>query len=81
MDLERPLYYRREGEIDQAKVWKRGCLCTRILKVESVGKRKARREFLILEVMKTNVLANEVVRYFFNLTVNGCWESAKVCNV
>ena len=31
----------------------------------------------LLEVMGTNVLANEVVRHFSNLTANECWESAK----
>ena len=33
MHLERPLHYRREGEIDQAKVWGRMRLCIRVLKV------------------------------------------------
>ena len=33
MDLERPLHYRREEEIDQSKRWRRRCLCTRVLKV------------------------------------------------
>ena len=42
------------------------------LKLRSVG-----REFQFLEVMGTTVLENEVVRYFSNLTVKGCWESAK----
>ena len=28
MDLERPLHYRREEEIDQSKGWRRWCLCT-----------------------------------------------------
>ena len=37
----------------------------------------AGREFQFLEVIGTNVLANEVVRHFFNLTAKECWESAK----
>ena len=35
------------------------------------------REFQFLEVMGTNVLANEVVRHFSNLTAKECYESAK----
>ena len=35
------------------------------------------REFQFLEVIVTNVLANEVVRHFSNLTAKECWESAK----
>ena len=35
------------------------------------------REFQFLEVIGTNVLANEVVRHFSNLTAKECWESAK----
>ena len=35
------------------------------------------REFQFLEVMGTNVLANEVVRHFSNLTAKECWELAK----
>ena len=38
---------------------------------------EARREFQFFEVMGTNVLANEVVWYFSNLTAKECWESAK----
>ena len=38
---------------------------------------EAGREFQFLEVIKTNVLANEVVRHFSNLTGKECWESAK----
>ena len=38
---------------------------------------EAVREFQFLEVIGTNVLANEVVRHFSNLTAKGCWESAK----
>ena len=34
-------------------------------------------EFQFLEVIGTNVLANEVVRHFSNLTAKACWESAK----
>ena len=30
-----------------------------------------------IEVIGTNVLANEVARHFSNLTVKACWESAK----
>ena len=37
---------------------------------------EAGREFQFLEVIGTNVLANEVVRYFSNLTSKECWESA-----
>ena len=42
-----------------------------------LGKMEAGREFQFHEVMGTNVLANEVVRHFSNLTAKGCWESAK----
>ena len=38
---------------------------------------EAEREFQFLEVIGTNVLANEVVRHFSDLTAKGCWESAK----
>ena len=38
---------------------------------------EAGREFQFLEVIGTNVLANEVVRHFYNLAAKGCWESAK----
>ena len=38
---------------------------------------EAGREFQLLEVMGTNVLANVVVRYFSNLTAKECWKSAK----
>ena len=38
---------------------------------------EAGREFQFLEVMGTNVLVNEVVRHFSNLTAKKCWESAK----
>ena len=38
---------------------------------------EAEREFQFLEVMGTNVLANEVVRHFSSLTVKACWKSAK----
>ena len=38
---------------------------------------EAEREFQFLDVMGTNVLANEVVRHFPNLTAKECWESAK----
>ena len=34
------------------------------------------REFQFLEVMRTNELANEVVRHISNLTTEECWESA-----
>ena len=41
------------------------------------GKREAgRREFQFFEVMEANVLVNEMVRHFFNLTAKECWESA-----
>ena len=42
-----------------------------------LGKTEAGREFQFLEVIGTNVLANEVVRHFSNLTAKECWESAK----
>ena len=38
---------------------------------------EAGREFQFLEVIGTNVLANEVVRPLSNLTAKECWESAK----
>ena len=38
---------------------------------------EAGREFQFLEVIGTNVLANEVVRHFSNLTLKESWESAK----
>ena len=38
---------------------------------------KVGREFQLLEVMGSNVLANEVVRHFSNLTTKEYWESAK----
>ena len=38
---------------------------------------EAGREFQFLEVIGTNVLANEVVRHFSNLTAKECRESAK----
>ena len=38
---------------------------------------EAGREFQFLDVIGTNVLVNEVVRHFSNLTANECWESAK----
>ena len=47
------------------------------LKIISAGKMEAGREFQFFEVMGTNVLANEVVRHFSNLTAKECWESAK----
>ena len=42
-----------------------------------LGKIEAGREFQFFEVIGTNVLANEVVRHFSNLTAKECWESAK----
>ena len=38
---------------------------------------EAGREFQLLEVIGTNVLANEVIRHFSNLAAKECWESAK----
>ena len=38
------------------------------------GKTKAEREFQFIGFMGTNVLTNEVVRQFSNLTKEGCWE-------
>ena len=42
-----------------------------------LGKTEAGREFQFFEVMGTNVLVNEVVGHFSNLTAKECWESAK----
>ena len=42
-----------------------------------MGKLEAGREFQFLEVLGRNVLTNEVVRQFSNLTAKECWESAK----
>ena len=36
---------------------------------------EAGREFQFFEVMGTNVLANEVVQHFSNLTAKECWET------
>ena len=48
------------------------------LKIVSARKDGGREgEFQFLEVIGTNVLANEVVRHFSNLTAKECWESAK----
>ena len=41
------------------------------------GKTEAGRVFQFLEVMGINVLANEVVWHYSNLTAKVCWESAK----
>ena len=73
MSFKRSLHYRREGGINQEK----GCLCNGVLKVISDGKNGGRREFQFLEVMRTNLLANDVVRHFPNLTAKGCWKSAQ----
>ena len=75
MDLERPLYYRRGGKVDQVSGWRRRCLFAQFecLKIISAGKDG----FQFLEVMGTNVLANEVVRHFSNLTTKECWELGK----
>ena len=40
-------------------------------------RRRDGREFQFLKVIKTNVLANEVVWHFFYLATKGSWESAK----
>ena len=45
--------------------------------IRVLGKMAAGREFEFFEVMGTNILANEVVRHFSNLTVKECWELAK----
>ena len=42
-----------------------------------LGKIDAGRGFQFLEVIGINVLANEVVRHFSNLTAKECWESVK----
>ena len=44
---------------------------------KSWEKIEARREFQFLEVIGTNILANEVVRHFSNLTTKEFCESAK----
>ena len=44
------------------------------LKIISAGK-DGGREFQFLEVMGANVLVNEVVRHFSNLTATEWWES------
>ena len=41
------------------------------------GKTEAGREIQFLEVIGTNVLANEVVRHVSNFTAEGCWKSVK----
>ena len=38
---------------------------------------EAGREFQYLEVLGTNVLTNEEVQHFSNLTAKECWGSAK----
>ena len=38
---------------------------------------EAGREFQFLEVIGTNIFANEVVRHLSNLTAKECWVSAK----
>ena len=76
MYLVRSLHYRKEGKVDQVRGWRRRFLCTRVLKILSArGKLEAGREFQFLEVIGTNVLPNEVVRHFSNLTAKECWES------
>ena len=63
MYLERSLHYRREGKVGQWRGWRRRCLWTRVLRVlrlSELGKMEAGREFQFLEVIGTNVLANEV---------------------
>ena len=45
-----------------------------------LGKMGAGREFQFLEVMGTNVLANEAVRHFSKLTAKESWELAKRVN-
>ena len=49
------------------------------LKIVSARKDGGREEFQFLEVIGTNVLANEVVRHFSDLTAKECWESTKTC--
>ena len=44
------------------------------LKIVSARKDGAREEFQFLEVIGTNVLGNEVVWHFSNLTAKECWE-------
>ena len=47
------------------------------LKIISARKDGGRGEFQFFEVIGINVLANEGVRHFSNLTAKECWESAK----
>ena len=47
------------------------------LKIKSARKDGGREGVPFLEVIGTNVLANEVVRHFSNLTAKACFESAK----
>ena len=47
------------------------------LKIVSARKDGGGEGYEFLEVIGTNVLANEVVRHFSNLTAKECWESAK----
>ena len=42
------------------------------LKIISAGKDRGREGFQFFEVMGTNVLENEVVRHFSNLTAKEC---------
>ena len=45
------------------------------LKIISAGKDGSRERVPVLEVIGTNVLANEVVRHFSNLTAKICYHS------
>ena len=45
---------------------------------EGAGKDGGREvEFQFFEFIGTNVLANEMIRHFSNLTAKQCWESVK----
>ena len=77
LDLERPLYYGTEGKIDQAKWWS---LCApgswRFVSYTCQERRGPGENSSSLKDMGTNVLANGVLRHFFNLTAKRCSESA-----
>ena len=73
---------KRRGSWSSERVERRRCVCEHgFWRFEdckcSERWREAGREFQFLEIIGTNVLANEVVRHFSNLTAKECWESAK----
>ena len=74
MYLERSLHYQREGKVNQVRGWIFVYPGFVGLKIISARKDGCRGEFQFLEVIGANVLANEVVRHFSNLTAKECWE-------